>query len=920
MTETTNTPQPATAEAVGLKISAMNPLREINGEEQIPVAIGGKNYRISAALLYGKSAYQIAVEQGYTGSMAEWLVSLKGEKGDDGTPGVQGEPGQEGKRGDAGPQGEQGPRGPQGEAGPAMPGLNIIATLTDTSELPSFATARAMDTYIIGTHFWAKLTSSEAWDDLGTFDGPAGMSAYDLAVRNGFVGTEEQWLNSLKGHDGIGLQIRGSLPNTDSLPTAGQKSGDAYIIDRTMWVWDTTKWSEVGQVGPDGKSAYQIAVELGFKGTPTEWLEYLRGPEGKVGPQGIQGPAGENANAIQIKGDLAEAGLLPESGTLGDAYFVGDDLYIWRTGGWVNKGPLRGPEGPQGKEGEQGLKGDIGPRGKDNYEIAVENGYRGTVQEWIASIRGEPGPAGKEGPRGPAGPDGKSAYAIALTQGFVGDENAWLASLKGATGQGITIRGEVASEAALPADAKQADAYLIGDNLWVKTETGWYDCGLVRGPAGLSAYEVAKKAGFSGTVDAWLLSLKGEKGNDGEPGVQGNPGPTGQGLTPKGKVVSVEDLAGIENPQVGWMVYVGTNTYIYDGTNWVDHGTNAGPQGKQGNQGIPGQTAYEVAKANGFSGNVTEWLNSLKGEPGKDAYAIAVEQGFVGDKAAWLLSLKGTTGDQGPEGPTGPMGPGVKILGKLTNVSELPSSGAPGDGYLIDGNFWGWTGSAYEDMGKIQGPMGDPGPRGIPGKIGPQGDQGPIGPDGKAGNRWVVLPRDPQAVDGKLGDLYLNSNTLEYFEKTSDVLWVSLGHIGGGNVYLPSADGNKKVMFEGSWVDLWADEIPSPGLYFRTDKGWEPVTVISFPIAKPADGTLDVSKSQVFHLDGKKDYTITFTNLPADKALTIPVTFDGTGGMISWESRVVWSRNEAPVMGTTRTTIVLFWDGKNLTGSTSLVV
>ncbi len=28
--------------------------------------------------------------------------------------------------------------------------------------------------------------------------GPAGKSAYELAVENGFVGTEEQWLESLK--------------------------------------------------------------------------------------------------------------------------------------------------------------------------------------------------------------------------------------------------------------------------------------------------------------------------------------------------------------------------------------------------------------------------------------------------------------------------------------------------------------------------------------------------------------------------------------------------------------------------------------------------------------------------------------------------------------------------------------------------
>jgi hypothetical protein len=34
-----------------------------------------------------------------------------------------------------------------------------------------------------------------------------GKSAYDIAVENGFVGTEAEWLESLKGKDGATLNI-----------------------------------------------------------------------------------------------------------------------------------------------------------------------------------------------------------------------------------------------------------------------------------------------------------------------------------------------------------------------------------------------------------------------------------------------------------------------------------------------------------------------------------------------------------------------------------------------------------------------------------------------------------------------------------------------------------------------------------------
>lgn len=74
--------------------------------------------------------------------------------------------------------------------------------------------------------------------------GPAGKSAYQLAVEAGFAGTLAEWLDSLRGEDG-----RSSM-----------------------------------EPGPAGRSAYQLAVEAGFSGTLTEWLDSLKGPKGPEGP------------------------------------------------------------------------------------------------------------------------------------------------------------------------------------------------------------------------------------------------------------------------------------------------------------------------------------------------------------------------------------------------------------------------------------------------------------------------------------------------------------------------------------------------------------------------------------------------------------------------------------------------------------
>ena len=65
----------------------------------------------------GKSAYAIAVEHGYEDSEEKWLLSLKGEKGDTGERGEKGDTGLQGERGEKGETGQQGEQGPKGEKG-----------------------------------------------------------------------------------------------------------------------------------------------------------------------------------------------------------------------------------------------------------------------------------------------------------------------------------------------------------------------------------------------------------------------------------------------------------------------------------------------------------------------------------------------------------------------------------------------------------------------------------------------------------------------------------------------------------------------------------------------------------------------------------------------------------------------------------
>ena len=105
--------------------------------------------------------------------------------------------------------------------------------------------------------------------------GKDGKSAYEIAVEHGFVGTEAEWLESLKGVDGKdGVNGKNGCDGrngVDGLPGKDGKNGTDGLPGRD------------GIDGTDGKSAYIIAVEHGFSGTENEWLQSLKGADGRDG-------------------------------------------------------------------------------------------------------------------------------------------------------------------------------------------------------------------------------------------------------------------------------------------------------------------------------------------------------------------------------------------------------------------------------------------------------------------------------------------------------------------------------------------------------------------------------------------------------------------------------------------------------------
>ncbi|MDD3831250.1 MAG: S1C family serine protease [Clostridia bacterium] len=168
-----------------------------------------------------------------------------------------------------------------------------------------------------------------------------GKSAYDIAVQNGFVGTEVEWLASLKGDKGD----QGDKGTVDVGIRSVSIDDDGNLLVTLEDDQQINLGIVVGQAGVDGingLSAYEQALQAGFDGTLQEWLASLRGENGSV-------DVGIRSLSINQLGQLVVT-------------LENDEL--------VNLGVV------------------VGQDGKSTYQLAVDNGYNGTISEWLASLAG----------------------------------------------------------------------------------------------------------------------------------------------------------------------------------------------------------------------------------------------------------------------------------------------------------------------------------------------------------------------------------------------------------------------------------------------------------------------------------------------------------------------------------------------------
>lgn len=822
------------------------------------------------------------------GEPAHLFIFVKGEWRDMGTfQGPRGPEGKEGLKGDPGPDGKQGEPGPQGrnlEVVNAVETAEELLTITGVEQYQGVSVRATNTVYVLTGQ---DSTVELSWTAMGSFRGPIGpegkqgpdgkqgdpgsqgepgKSAFQIALENGFSGTEGEWLVSLHGKNVV---ITGAVANETALPADAPEQAAYFTQDTsTLYVKIDGTWVNSGtHRGPKG--------EDGSEGP--------EGPEGPRGPDGKPGPVGE---PIQIITATETPEDPPPAATVDNqwkAYAVKStgEVFVNMDGSsWTSIGIMAGP---QGKPGEgfviKDVLSDVSqlPKKADNpelvagdsYWVETTNGpmlytYQGqTIDGYIGPID-LTGPQGSQGIQGPEGPEGRQGGGLLII--YVGDDAGKPEATSDNLGQGIAIHTGTQGQVEVFVCVNSSGTY------------SWESLGiLAMGPEG----------------------PRGPDGLQGPPGVPGKPGPKGERgsswvILPEGQSTPTS----IDGNRGDWCIDK-TGTVWYKDTNWVvfyklmpvpvDEVDPADVDKKMVRYKL-GWTELPVdevpnAEAGIYYGRYKatadgdiEWKAIELPAPAIDAVpnpvvnAQYVRKGIAGGNTEWSTItfpeipsdvVRDTTQTTKPQG---------RVAGNWVDVASLQTTDT-----LMGMQNGEWVAIPAAAIGEV--PSGDAnGTKYVREKT-------------ASGSTWSPVTIIVDQADATAGQLFLRN--------------------AAGKSWTLFQGPNNDVTADGDWV---RSRTGTNITWKKLDKSFDTYSLKSSTFTGTAL-TLTPANQQCYKVQTAANQTITLQDGPVDRMVTAVLVLVGKVAMPTISSPVLQWNNATPLtvddLGETKTVLTLLWDGTN---------
>ena len=309
---------------------------------------------------YYLSAYAIAVEHGFEGTEADWLASLKGEKGDQGT------------------------------------GLDLRGLIASTDELPEPEASIPGQAYLVGTE-----ENNVLWffDENENQYRPAGPLRGEMGPQGPKGDKGDTGAQGPRGETGE-TGARGPKGDTGAQGPKGDPFTYEDFTEEQLAAL-TGPQGPKGDTGPQGKQGPKGDTgdtgPQGPKGdTGAQGIQGDPGPTGQTGPQGPKGEPGKDGTSFTVKDRYETLQALKAAhptGQAGDAYAVGsaedNEIYIWSESqqDYTSVGKLQGPQGAKGDTGATGATGPAGADGADGEDGRGITGvsYSSSTNKWTIS-------------------------------------------------------------------------------------------------------------------------------------------------------------------------------------------------------------------------------------------------------------------------------------------------------------------------------------------------------------------------------------------------------------------------------------------------------------------------------------------------------------------------------------------------------